>query len=59
MLDEATPSTRDLRDTGEVFGDRGGGFNYGRSADHTDQARERKLDPDHRLDTLIHFEAAQ
>jgi glucose/arabinose dehydrogenase len=54
--DEATPVTRYLVDSGQIFGARGGGLSYGWSSDHTDQARERSAHPDQRLDTLIHFE---
>ena len=57
--DEATPPTRYLRDTGQLFGDRGDGFFYGWTADHTDQGRERSAVADQRLDTLVHFEAGQ
>lgn len=56
---EATTPTGYMRDTGELFGDRGDGFNYGWSSDHTDQARERSIELDQRLDTLIHIEAGQ
>ncbi|WP_197526162.1 PQQ-dependent sugar dehydrogenase [Botrimarina colliarenosi] len=57
--DEATTPTHYSRDTGLVFGDRGGGLFYGWTADHTDQSRERSLEADQRLDTLIHFEQGQ
>ncbi len=57
QFDEATPVTRYLRDSGAVFGDRGGGFSYGWSSDHSDVSRERSATPDQRLDTLIHFHA--
>lgn len=57
--DEATTPTRYLRDTGDVFGERGGGFSYGWSSDHVDQARERSAVADQRFDTLIHVEAGQ
>ena len=59
QFDEASIPTRYLRDTGDVFGDRGNGLNYGWSADHTDQSRERSADPDQRLDTLVHFELGE
>jgi glucose/arabinose dehydrogenase len=55
QLDEATPVTRYLVDSGQVFGDRGGGLSYGWSFDHTGQSRDRSINPDQRLDTLIHF----
>jgi glucose/arabinose dehydrogenase len=59
QLDEATPPTRYLVDSGNLFGPRPGGFTYGWSSDHTDQARERSNHPDQRFDTLVHFEAGQ
>jgi glucose/arabinose dehydrogenase len=59
QIDEATPVTRYLVDSGQVFGPRGGGLSYGWSTDHTDQSRERSGNPDQRLDTLIHFELGQ
>lgn len=59
QFDEASVPTRYMRDTGAVFGDRGNGLSYGWSSDHTDQSRQRNIDPDLRLDTLIHIEAGQ
>jgi glucose/arabinose dehydrogenase len=59
QLDEATPVTRYLVDSGLVFGDRGGGLSYGWSISHSDQSRERSIHPDQRLDTLIHFHVGQ
>jgi glucose/arabinose dehydrogenase len=59
QLDEATPVTRYLVDSGQVFGPRGGGLSYGWSSIHTDQARERSILPDQRYDTLIHFHVGQ
>jgi glucose/arabinose dehydrogenase len=59
QFDEATPVTRYLVDSGQVYGARGGGLTYGWSTDHTDQDRERSINPDQRLDTLIHFHAGQ
>lgn len=50
---------RYLVDGGGLFGDPGDGLLYGWSADHTDQARDRLVNPDQRLDTLVHFEAGQ
>ncbi|HVT26522.1 MAG TPA: hypothetical protein VHE81_00755, partial [Lacipirellulaceae bacterium] len=47
--------TRYLPDVGQVFGDRGGGLFYGWSVDHTDVSRDRGIQADQRLDTLIHF----
>ncbi len=57
QIDEATPVTRYLPDIGAIYGARGGGLSYGWSADHMDQSRERSVNADQRLDTLIHFEA--
>jgi hypothetical protein len=51
--------TRYLADTGQLFGLRDNGLTYGWSADHTDQSRDRGLNLDQRLDTLIHFEIGQ
>ncbi len=48
-----------LPDTGQVFGDRGGGLSYGWSSDHTDVSRDRGVNADQRLDTLIHFHQNQ
>jgi glucose/arabinose dehydrogenase len=59
QLDEATPPTRYLVDSGNLFGPRGGGLSYGWSSDHTDQSRERSIHLDQRLDTLVHIEAGQ
>jgi glucose/arabinose dehydrogenase len=53
-----TPN-RYLSDTGLVFGDRGGGLAYGWSSDHSTVSRDRGVNPDQRLDTLIHFHAGQ
>lgn len=51
--------TRYLADTGQVFGNRGGGLSYGWSSDHTDVSRDRNVVADQRLDTLIHFHQGQ
>ncbi len=59
QLAGATVPTRYLADTGQVFGNRGNGLSYGWSSDHTDQSRDRDVNPDQRLDTLIHFEVGQ
>ena len=48
-----------LKDAGHVFGNRGNGFSYGWSSDHTDLDRDRNINPDQRLDTLLHFHAGQ
>ena len=50
---------RYLEDTGLVFGSRGDGLSYGWSIDHTNVARERNLQADQRLDTLVHFHQNQ
>ena len=50
---------RYLADTGEIFGNRGNGLSYGWSTDHTDVSRDRGVDADQRLDTLIHFHQFQ
>jgi glucose/arabinose dehydrogenase len=55
--DEATPVTRYLPDIGLEYGDRGGGLFYGWSEDHMGVAHEWSLNPDQRLDTVIHFHA--
>ncbi len=44
-------------DSGLAFADRGNGWTYGWSADHTDVSRDRDINPDQRLDTLLHFHA--
>lgn len=51
--------TRYLPDVGLMYGDRGGGLFYGWSSDHTDVSRDRGLNADQRLDTLIHFHQGQ
>jgi glucose/arabinose dehydrogenase len=56
---EATSVTGYLIDTGEVFGPRVGGQTYGWSTEHTDQAHERSVAADQRLDTLIQIEAGE
>jgi hypothetical protein len=48
-----------LPDSGDLFGDRGNGFQYGWSSDHTDLDRDRNENDDQRLDTLLHFHAGQ
>ena len=59
QLDGVTEPTRYAADTGEVFGSRGNGLSYGWSSDHTDVSRDRDLNADQRLDTLIHFHQGQ
>jgi glucose/arabinose dehydrogenase len=59
QLAGAPVPTRYAADTGELYGDRGGGLFYGWSSDHTDVSRDRGLQADQRLDTLIHFHQDQ
>ena len=59
QLAEAAVPNRYLADTGAVFGNRGNGFSYGWSTDHTGVARDRNVSPDQRLDTLVHFHQNQ
>jgi glucose/arabinose dehydrogenase len=59
QFDEAPSVTRYARDVGAVFGDRGNGLTYGWTSDHTDVSRDRSINPDQRLDTLIHFHQGQ
>ena len=42
-------------DDGSVYGDRGNGKTYGWSSSHVDLARDRNVNPDQRLDTLVAF----
>ena len=48
-----------LPDAGHEFGNRGNGYFYGWSRDHTDLDRDRNVNADQRLDTLLHFHANQ
>ena len=50
----STPSGY-LADTGQTYGNRGGGYSYGWNSDHTDVTRERAVHSDQRYDTLAHF----
>src|SRR5262245_60403359 len=59
QISGATTPNRYLADTGAVFGARGGGLSYGWSTDHTGVARDRNVQPDQRLDTLVHFHQNQ
>ena len=52
----ATPAGY-LGDGGAVFADRGNGQSYGWLTDHTAFARERGMNPDPLLDTLLQFDA--
>ncbi len=51
--------TRYAPDTGQVFGLRSNGWSYGWSSDHTDVSRDRDVNADQRLDTLVHFHQGQ
>src|SRR5262245_39030243 len=51
--------TRYAADTGAVFGVRSNGWSYGWSTDHTTVSRDRGVQADQRLDTLIHFHQGQ
>ncbi|HOV78326.1 MAG TPA: hypothetical protein PLS24_09865, partial [Sedimentisphaerales bacterium] len=57
QLETAAVPAGYLRDSGELFGDRGNGFSYGWSADATADDRERNnaASKDKRYDTLVHF----
>ncbi|TWT33997.1 Soluble aldose sugar dehydrogenase YliI precursor [Posidoniimonas corsicana] len=48
-----------LADAGEVYADRGNGWSYGWQSDHTDVSRDRDVNADQRLDTLLHFHDGQ
>jgi hypothetical protein len=48
-----------LPDNGNVYGDRGNGYTYGFSSDHTDTSRDRAINSDQRLDTLNQLKAGQ
>jgi glucose/arabinose dehydrogenase len=58
QADGAITPTRYLPDTGLVFSVQNGQL-YGWSSDHTDVARDREINPDQRLDTLLHFHEFQ
>lgn len=51
------PAGYDL-DSGSVFGIRSNGLSYGWNSDHTTLARDRGINTDQRLDTLIHFKSS-
>src|SRR5262245_5243720 len=51
--------TRYAADTGEIFGVHSNGWSYGWSSDHTNVSRDRGVQADQRLDTLIHFHQGQ
>ncbi len=57
QLDTATTPGGYLADWGQLYGDQGGGWNYGWSFDHTDVSRDRDINADQSLDTLVHFHA--
>lgn len=55
QLDSATVPAGYLEDAGHVFANRGNGYSYGWSSNHNDVSRDRNLNSDQRLDTLVHF----
>jgi hypothetical protein len=55
QLETAAVPAGYLRDSGDVFGDRGNGYSYGWSASATADDRERNANADKRYDTLVHF----
>ncbi|QEG36415.1 PQQ-dependent sugar dehydrogenase [Bythopirellula goksoeyrii] len=59
QFDEVLTPTRYIRDVGAVYSNQGGGLTYGWSSDHTDVSRDRGINADQRLDTLIHFHQNQ
>ncbi|HEX6964074.1 MAG TPA: NPCBM/NEW2 domain-containing protein, partial [Lacipirellula sp.] len=59
QLDAAPIPAGYLPDSGIIFGDRGNGWSYGWSSDHTDFDRDREVNADQRLDTLVHFHQGQ
>jgi hypothetical protein len=59
QLDSATTPAGYLEDAGFLFGNRGNGYSYGWSSDHTDVSRDRNNNADQRLDTVIQFHAGQ
>ena len=59
QLDTAPVPAGYLPDGGDVFGDRGNGWDYGWSTDHTDLSRDRNINADQRLDTLLQFHLGQ
>jgi hypothetical protein len=56
LAGSGTPN-RFFDDSGQVFSPHANGLSYGWSTDHTDQSRDRGINPDQRLDSLIHIEA--
>jgi glucose/arabinose dehydrogenase len=59
QFDEAASPNSYVRDVGAVFGDRGNGWSYGWTSDHTNASAARGLLNDVRLDTLIGFRQGQ
>lgn len=55
QLDTAPLPAGYLKDAGNIFGNRGNGYTYGWSSDHTDVSRDRGINNDQLLDTLVHF----
>lgn len=56
LAGSGTPN-RFLSDWGDTYALRANGATYGWSTDHTDQSRDRGVNLDQRLDSLIHIEA--
>ena len=59
QLDSAATPAGYLEDAGFVFDNRGNGYSYGWSNDHTDVSRDRNNNADQRLDTVIQFHVGQ
>ena len=55
QVDRTPPIPGYLMDSGDVFGTRSEGLSYGWNTDHTIQDRQRGINSDRRLDTLVHF----
>jgi hypothetical protein len=53
----STVPTGYLKDDGSVYASRGNGYTYGWSVNETDVTRQRGVNADPRLDTLVHFHA--
>lgn len=59
QLEGASTPNGYLPDTGRTYNNRGNGYSYGWSSDHTDVTRDRNTHSDQRLDTLAHFHQGQ
>jgi hypothetical protein len=55
QVDRTIPVPGYLIDSGDIFGVRDNGLAYGWNIDHTIQDRERGINSDRKLDTLVHF----